>query len=275
MIKTFILSDKEYQQIRKMVYDYAGINLTEAKRQLIISRLSKRLRHFQFKSFSEYIQHLKENDNDKSEFTLMINQISTNKTSFFRESIHFDWLSQSFFPKCQGDVRFWCAASSTGEEPYSIVMNYLENKTKLLFRHQFSLMASDINTQVLQTASNGIYPLEMLDSMPIELKKRYFLRGKGKNDSLAMVKPILREYVQFFQINLTQLKLNTNTVFDIIFLRNVLIYFDKLTKQQILLNMLQHLKPGGYLIIGLSDSLLGVNEELINHRNGIYQKAVE
>lgn len=252
---TYTISDKEFEGIRHLVMKRAGINLTPVKKNLVISRLSRRLRNLGIPDFSAYLRYLEGLAPNDNEFEELINRISTNKTDFFREPVHFEFLKSTVLPG-RRSLDIWSAACSSGEEPYSLALTLLDWKEPLTF----SLTASDISTKVLGEAEAGIYDIEKISPVPLEQKRRYFLKGVGSQEGLVSVKPEVRARIHFRQINLMDHTWPHSRPFDVIFLRNVLIYFDKPTKTALLERIAKVIRPGGYLIVGLSDSLIGLSE---------------
>lgn len=253
------LSDGEFLQFQTLLYDITGISLAPSKKALIVSRLSKRLREYELHSFSEYLQLIAQ-DEHKREFQMAIDLLTTNETYFFREPKHFQFLRQvaEEFKSSGGEsFRVWSAACSSGQEPYSIAM-VLED---CLGSRQWDIMASDISTKVLANASKGLYPIEQAEQIPKQFLTKFCLKGVGAMAGQFLLEQRVRQKIQFFHGNLNT-DLPKIGVFDVIFLRNVMIYFDVETKRQVVKRIQALLKPGGYLLIGHSESLQGVNEEL-------------
>lgn len=255
------LTDEEFSTIQKMVYNSIGVNLTEAKRSLTISRLSKRLRELELDSFTQYIRFL---ERTPGELDVLFNLITTNVTNFFREKHHFAYLEQEYFPWCEAEkkarggaktIRAWSSACSTGEEPYTLAM---------VMQEYFSaakgwtprIMASDINTEALNKARAGVYKKQEVTGVPYDLLKKYFRLGSGANQGLFKVKDVLQKMISFQRVNLTSSKeYPFSEPLDIIFCRNVFIYFDRDTQNKILHRFHQCLKPQGLLFLGHSESI--------------------
>ena len=266
------LGDKEFTYISKKIYDYAKINLTEKKRSLVISRLSKRIRFLGLSGFPEYIEYLENNRNSEEEFRNMVDAISTNYSLFFRESHHFDYLSKVIFPeKGQNPVNIWSAASSTGQEIYSILITILEYQTTARHRFPYSLYASDISSQVLTTACRGIFPRKDVEKIDKKILKKYFLSGSGGQEDFVKVKKELIKKVQFFKLNLDDERYRLPAM-DVIFLRNVVIYFDHETKVRLINRIHEYIKPKGYLILGHSESLSGISDKFEIKGKTIFQR---
>ncbi|MEN0039458.1 MAG: CheR family methyltransferase [Cellvibrio sp.] len=249
--REFIYSDADFAQIKKIIYRMAGISLGDGKKQLVYSRLARRLRVLQLSDFEEYLQYLEHNKEEQQEF---INALTTNLTAFFREAHHFDSLAQFARKRknASGKFRVWCAASSTGEEPYSIAMTLVEAFGT--FTPPVEIIASDIDSNVLEFAGQGVYTIERLDALSTEQKRQFFLRGKGSNSGKARVIDKLQQLIEFRKINLLDREWGLSSGFDVIFCRNVMIYFDKPTQLRLLERMLRLLKPDGIYIAGHSES---------------------
>jgi chemotaxis protein methyltransferase CheR len=268
----FELSDEEFQYIAKIIYNYAKINLTEKKRSLVISRLSKRIRMLGMKSFAQYIEYLKTSGNDSDEFQKMVDALSTNYSLFFREPYHFDFLQEQVFPgRTGGPLNIWSAAASTGQEIYTILITLMEYQRRTGEHFSYNLYASDINSEVLRTASRGIYPRKDTGKIPQFLLERYFLSGKGEQQEMVKVKKELVKKVRFFRLNLSDKEYSLPQM-DVIFLRNVIIYFDKDTKVELIDRLCDYLKPGGYLFLGHSESLSGISDRFYVRGKTVYQR---
>jgi len=249
-----VLSDTEFERFRIFIYQAAGIDLLPGKRALVQSRLAKRIRQLQLDSFTAYWKLL-QGDEGQAERQRAINLLSTNETYFFREPQHFDWLQKyvrNLQQKQREPVRIWSAACSTGEEAYSIAMILAET---LGLHGKWQIHASDINTQVTTFARRAIYPLERARRTPPSLWHKYLLRGIDEYAGKVRVLPALTQKVNFFNLNLLNSASCVQEKFDVVFLRNVLIYFDNDTKQQVLEQLCSKIRPGGYLLIGHAESL--------------------
>jgi chemotaxis protein methyltransferase CheR len=249
--REFNYADADFTRVKAIIYRKAGINLGDSKKQLVYSRLARRLRVLQLNNFDEYLAYLDHNKSEQQEF---INALTTNLTAFFREPHHFSILADYVRNRksATGKLRVWCAASSTGEEPYSIAMTLVEAYGT--YTPPVEIIASDIDSSVLEFAAQGIYSLERLDALSLEQKKQFFLRGRGRNNGSAKVIDKLRQLVEFRQINLLDRDWRLGAGFDVIFCRNVMIYFDKPTQLQLLERMVRLLKPEGLYIAGHSES---------------------
>ncbi|NTV51172.1 MAG: chemotaxis protein CheR [Geobacteraceae bacterium] len=247
----FPFTSDDFNHIRGLIYRVAGISMAPSKKDLVYSRLARRLRVRQIDSFSSYIRLLEGGDlQEREEF---INALTTNMTSFFREAHHFPILSQHLgaLPK-SGPISIWTCASSSGEEPYSIAMTVVEHfKT---FNPPVRILATDIDTNVLEKAKRGVYPLDQLQKIPPEQLKRFFLKGEGKNKGSAKVRPELQQLITFRRFNLLDEEWGIREKFDAIFCRNVMIYFDKETQYKILKKMQPCMQPHGLFFAGHSES---------------------
>jgi chemotaxis protein methyltransferase CheR len=266
----FPFSERDFEQVRRMIYARAGISLNEGKMPMVYSRLARRLRELKLPDFASYLDLLKSTP-DSDEWQTFTNALTTNLTSFFREAHHFTALAKLApqWRQSRGQVRAWCSASSTGEEPYSIAMTLAEslpgNPTPA------AIIASDLDTNVLQTASDGIYPLERLEKLTMAQRKQSFLRGKGNQAGFARVRSELRQMIDFRQINLLDKQWPLNERFDAIFCRNMMIYFDKPTQRQILERFAPLLYPDGRLFVGHSEHLSHVGDLFEHTGHTIYR----
>ena len=253
--REFEYADADFNRVKAVIHRKAGIHLADSKKQLVYSRLARRLRFLNLHSFRAYLDYLEHTPDELQEF---INALTTNLTAFFREEHHFQILSDFLQKSGKNKLcRIWCAASSTGEEPYSIAMTAIHAYAS--YTPPVEIIASDIDSQVLHTAAAGVYTMERLESLSIEQKKQFFLRGKGANSGRAKVIQELRSLIDFRQINLLDKDWPLDGKFDLIFCRNVMIYFDKPTQIKILERMVQLLAPNGLYIAGHSESFSHAN----------------
>lgn len=262
------LSDKEFGQFQTMIYEIAGISMSSAKKPLVSGRLAKRVRHHGFESYDEYFRLLTKNGGD-GELQMAIDLLTTNETYFFREPKHFAFMREKILPSRKPDrpFRLWSAASSSGEEPYSLAMLLSD----VLGEAPWEILASDLSTKVLDKARAGVYPLERAEGIPKNYLTRFCLKGTGSQTGKFMIARELRNRVQFRQINLNE-SLPKVGEFDVIFLRNVMIYFNQETKRQVVARLTPLLAPGGYLIIGHSESLNGVTDVFKAVMPSVYRK---
>jgi chemotaxis protein methyltransferase CheR len=248
--REFTWTSADFDRVQKLIYQRAGISLHDGKHAMVYSRLSRRLREKGFQSFNDYLGWLETHDGP--EWQEFINALTTNLTSFFREHHHFEVLAQ--FLKSRPPTtpwKVWCSAASTGEEPYSIVMTALET---LGPKASFSLTASDIDSKVLATAANGIYKLDNTKNLSTEQLQRFFMRGKGANEGMVRVRPELQRPIDFISVNLIRDDWPFREPFDVVFCRNVMIYFDAPTQRQVLERIHRVLKPGGLLFVGHAEN---------------------
>lgn len=248
--KEFDFTQKDFERVRGLIYQRAGISLSDNKQDMVYSRLTRRLRATGSTSFSEYLNVL-EHDCDPDEWVEFTNALTTNLTSFFREEHHFPLLAE-FAAKVKEPVSVWCSASSTGEEPYSIAMTLCEAFNKM--NPSAKVIATDIDTHVLRIASDGVYNADRLEKMSAERIKKFFLKGKGDHDGQVRVRSELRQMIEFKQLNLLSDNWPVSGGFDVIFCRNVMIYFDKPTQKKILQRFAPLLKPHGLLFVGHSEN---------------------
>jgi len=248
--REFDYADDDFARVKAIIYRKAGIHLSDNKKQLVYSRLARRLRSLRIGTFSEYLQYLEQTPQELQEF---INALTTNLTAFFREEHHFDILADFIHQQRPNKpCRIWCAASSTGEEPYSIAMTVAQAYRS--YSPPVEIIASDIDSQVLQSAAAGVYSIERLDALSLDQKKQFFLRGKGANAGKAKVIDELRKLIDFRHINLLDKHWPLDGKFDVIFCRNVMIYFDKPTQLALLERITRLLVPDGLYIAGHSES---------------------
>lgn len=263
-----VLHDQEFAQFRDLIYRIAGISMSPAKKQLVSSRLAKRLKHHNFTSYGDYFR-LITSPGGKAELQVAVDSLTTNETHFFREPKHFDFLRQQVIParKAGRGLRIWSAACSSGEEPYSIAMMLDES----LGKEPWEVVASDISTHVLEKARQGLYPAERIPEIPKPYLSRYCLKGVGEHHGTMLIEPSLRDRVRFIPHNLLETPAKLGE-FDVIFLRNVMIYFDQETKRQVVSRLLPLLRPGGYFLVGHSESLNGVTEDVRLVVPAVYRK---
>ena len=249
------LNDADFARIRRLIYARAGIVLAEHKREMVYGRLARRVRHHGMSCFGDYVDYL-ERDPDAPEWENFTNALTTNLTSFFREAHHFPLLAEHVRQR-RDRVRVWCAAASTGEEPYSIAMTLLE---VLGARTEWEVLATDIDTEALAKAEQGVYPLAQVGKLPPEQVRRHFLKGGGRHAGFARIRPEVAARVTFQALNLVDTRWPIRGPFDVIFCRNVMIYFDHQTQSRILDQFAPLLKPDGLLFAGHSESFTYIND---------------
>lgn len=273
------LTRAEYELFRELIYQQSGINLGDQKMQLLRARLGKRMRVGSFKSFRAYYDYVR-NDPTGDELCELLNAVSTNTTHFFREAKHFEflavtlrsWMTDSRWRARHNPVRIWCAASSTGEEPYSIAMtvhDLMQDVTDMTFK----ILATDISTRVLERAKRGVYPAAAAENIPLAYRTRYLIKTKLDGEPAVQVRPELARFVRFERFNLMTETFPFQNPFDIIFCRNVMIYFDRPTQEKLVARFHRHLTPGGYLVIGHSESLQTLDHPFVYRQATVYQKA--
>jgi chemotaxis protein methyltransferase CheR len=272
----FISMDAEsFERLSTFVTKAYGIKLPLAKKSMLESRLNKRVKTLGLNSYKEFLDFIFSDRGKEGELFHVIDLITTNKTDFFREAAHFHFLANEFLPgycnaPARNNLKVWSAGCSSGEEPYTIIMTLEEYKRKHP-EMSYSLIASDISTRVMQTAFNGIYEIEKIEPVPIELKRFYFLRSKS-NPALVRVKPQFRKKIDFKRINFMDAGYGLPKAnYDIIFCRNVLIYFDKQNQERVINKFCSHLKPGGLLFLGHSESIIGMNLPLKQLKPTVYR----
>ncbi|THB69554.1 MAG: protein-glutamate O-methyltransferase CheR [Gammaproteobacteria bacterium] len=266
-------SDKTFQMFRSFMYEHAGINLSEAKKMMVASRLRKRVIDCGFDNYQDYFDYAIDGEGLKTgEFQHCVDRLTTNETYFYREPQHYHYLEQTIIPeyanKGSAPFKIWCAASSTGEEPYNLAM-LMDNSAHI--RNGWSIWATDLSHRVLESARAGIYPLTRVSKLPENLHKKYLMRGKNRQSQNVRVVPELRKKVTFEIFNLISSTLPSEK-FDVIFCRNVLIYFDETTKKNVISRLLQCLNRGGYLITGHSESIQMLCPELCTEATSVYRK---
>ena len=268
--REFPFTMQDFKRVRKLLYDHAGISLSDSKQELVYSRLSRRLRVLGIMSFSEYI-HFLESDSSV-EWESFINAMTTNLTSFFREAHHFPVLAEHMRQqqeKNDGPITLWCAAASTGEEPYSMAMTAIEVFDS--FTPPVTIIATDLDTRVLEMAQAGVYREDRLDKLDPSRVKKFFLRGTGKRDGYVKVRQELRDMITFQQLNLLDNTWPFRTPLDAIFCRNVMIYFDKATQLSILKKFVPLLRAEGLMFAGHSESFFHADEYFKLRGKTVYQ----
>ena len=249
--REFLYRDADFERIRKLLYQHAGISLSEQKQHMVYSRLARRLRATGLRTFQDYLNRVETERGE--EWEAFVNALTTNLTAFFREPHHFPMLAEHVKRLNKRSVRLWCSAASTGEEPYTMAMTMVD--TFGTYTPPVEIIATDIDTNVLAKAEAGIYPQDRVDKLDQDLVKRFFLKGKGRRDGQVKVRRELRDLIDFRPLNLLGTQWPVSGKFDAIFCRNVMIYFDKDTQYKILKRFVQLLEPNGLLFAGHSESL--------------------
>lgn len=273
--REFLFTEKDFNYLRKVANEYSGITVSDDKYDMYYARIAKRVRTLGVGDFAGYCKYLK--NNHAKEFTNFINSITTNLTSFFRENYHFEFMVSDLIPEFKNkyatnkSLRVWCTAASTGEEPYSIAMTLAENFDLKAWDIKF--LATDIDSDVLATARNGVYEEQRIANLSKTRKSKWFRKGSGENEGTVRVDKKLREMVSFKRLNLIQ-EWPLKNKFDLIICRNVFIYFDGPTKEMILERYHDLLNNGGYLILGHSESIHSMNTDYETVGHTIYRKAI-
>jgi chemotaxis protein methyltransferase CheR len=257
------LSDRHFRSIAELVETEVGIKLPAAKRLMLEGRLLKRVRALDYSDVNEYVEQLFDGDHFEAELVHLIDCVTTNKTDFFREPSHFAFMKEVAVPEIlrrrgrgTRPLKIWSAACSTGMEAYTIAMVLDDMVTSGIANFQFSVLGTDISTSVLKLAETGIYTPEMISPVPAEFARRYFLSPKDPSRDEVRVVPRLRRSTNFMRMNLMDPSYPVDRDVDIIFCRNVLIYFDKPTQQKVVEQLCTHLRPGGFFIVGHSESMI-------------------
>jgi chemotaxis protein methyltransferase CheR len=268
--REFDFSERDFRRVCSLIHSRAGIALADSKRDMVYSRLSRRLRALGMDSFSGYLDWLEREGEDADEWQNFVNALTTNLTSFFREEHHFEHLRQHLptLARSGGKVRIWCSAASTGEEPYSIAITACEAFNTLT--PPVEILATDIDTAVLATAERGVYPLERVERLSAERKRRFFQRGTGANAGKVRVNPALKSLISYAPLNLLDARYAISGPFAAIFCRNVMIYFDKPTQRAILARMKPLLDPAGFFYAGHSESFFHAADLFKNLGRTVY-----
>lgn len=266
IMQPITISDKEFFKFQKLMFDEAGVSLADGKRSLVAGRLMKRLKHYGLKSYDHYFS-LVDGRGCEDERQVTIDLLTTHETYFFREDAHFTFMQETINKHFQGKpLRVWSAACSTGQEPYSIAMTLSELRSE---SSSWGVFASDISQSSLMTAARGLYTEKQVQSLSQQYLAKYCLKGVRSQQGRYTVTRDLRKKVEFRQVNLNE-NLSRVGKFDFIFLRNVMIYFDMETKRRVVDNLVKQLNRGGFLLIGHSETLNSINDDLTYIRPSIY-----
>jgi len=271
------LTEREFRRFSEFIQAKCGIKISPAKKQMLEARLHKRLRSLGMTSFPDYCAYLFSREGMAKELILLIDAVTTNKTDFFREPAHFDYLSNNIVPEfiSSGAVRrlrLWSAGCSSGEEPYTLAM-VLSECSRNFEGFGFSILATDISTKVLEKARQGVYEAERAAQVPWEMKRKYFMTNRDRNKRLVRIVPEVRSLIRFDRLNLVDEEFSLTESKDIIFCRNVIIYFDRPTQEKLLNQFCRHLSPNGYVFLGHSETLSGLDVPLVRVESTIYRKA--
>lgn len=271
-----VLTDAEFSKLSALIYKEAGIKLPLVKRKMLQSRLHKRLRALGYFHFKDYIDYLFSSEGQQLELQKMVNVVSTNKTEWFREPMHFNFLQATGLAELLesrrvNPLKIWSAACSSGEEVYSILMT-LEEYTKLHGDFPYQILGTDISTDMIAQATRAIYAMDRAQEITPTAKKKYFLKGKDDYDGYMKVKESFRRKVMFRWLNLMHSDYDVKGSFDVIFCRNVLIYFDRETQEQVIRKLCRKLRPGGYFFLGHSESITQMDVPLIPVQPTVFRK---
>ena len=270
------LSTRDFGRLSRFIYDICGIKMPDVKKTMLEARLQKRLRSLGMHSFTDYCDYLFAPEGQEQELVQMLDMVTTNKTDFFREPDHFDRLTQNVLPdwlkRHEGaTLSIWSAGCSSGEEPYTLAMVLSE----FALRNpgfDFRILATDLSTRVLEKAKTAIYPEALVQPVPIELKRKYLLRSKDRASEMVRIVPELREKVRFRRLNFMDEDFGMRDQMDIIFCRNVIIYFDRPTQEKLLQRFHRQMKPGAFIFMGHSETLSGLNVPLVSVYPTVYRK---
>jgi chemotaxis protein methyltransferase CheR len=273
------LTDEQFEHLRFFIEGELGIKMPPAKKVMLESRLQKRVRSLRYADFTAYLEYVFSDEGRKTELIHMIDTVTTNKTDFFREPDHFEYLLGTLLPERYNKsgwgrreaLRVWSTASSSGEEPYTLAMVMQEFADKA-DDFDYQILGTDISMRVLEMAVNAVYTEERTAPVPAAYKKKYLLRSKDHSKKLVRVKPSLRQKVVYRRMNLMAPDLSIKTLFHIVFCRNVIIYFDKSNQAKLLKKIYDQLLPGGYLFLGHSETLTGVNLPFYSVAPTVYRK---
>ncbi len=271
------MTDSEFRRLSGFITEHAGIKLPEVKKVMLQSRLHKRLRFLNMSSFNEYIDYIFSEEGLQYEIIHMLDVVSTNKTDFFREPVHFDFMKDVILPEyvdsfpLNRPMKIWSAGCSSGEEVYTIAMT-VEDFKKNHPGLDYSILGTDISTDILNRALNGVYKEEKIKNIPINTKKKYFLRSKDRSKKKARVIKDLRNKARFQRLNFMDISYSVTDVYDVVFCRNVLIYFNRNVQEQVINKIITKLRSGGYFFIGHSESIMGMDVPLKQIKPTIFQR---
>jgi chemotaxis protein methyltransferase CheR len=269
VVDSQFITDEEFNQIRDLIYEKAGISMSPVKKTLVVSRLSKRLRHYGFSKYSQYYDMVVKG-NAVEEMQVMIDLLTTNETYFFREEKHFDFIQREVLTKWPANkkLRAWSAACSRGQEPYTLAMVLADY---LGVGGNWEIQATDISSKVLKYAREGSYPIDEAKNIPKKYLSKYCLKGIRSQEGTLLIDRALRSRIEYFPLNLNAPWPDLGK-YSVIMLRNVMIYFDVNTKAKLVNRLYQLLEPGGYLLIGHSETLSQINTKLSLVRPSIYRR---
>lgn len=271
------LADEDFRKLSSFIYKEYGIKMPEVKKTMLQSRLHKRLKELGISSYKEYVNFVFSKEGQDNEVIHMIDVVSTNKTDFFREPVHFDFLHETALPELlfkespNRMIKIWSAGCSSGEEPYTIAMSLSE----FMLANpgwDYSILGTDISTRILKSAIEAIYKENRVEGLPLNLKKKYLLKSKDRTNPTVRIVPELRRKISFQRLNFMDNHYNVPDNFDIIFCRNVLIYFDRETQERVINKLCTKLKPNGFFFLGHSESITNFNVPLQQIKPTIFRK---
>lgn len=269
------LNARNFTRLAELIHGYSGIKMPANKRTMLEGRLRRRMRAIHIASLNDYCRYLFEDDGLDSEIVHLIDAVTTNKTEFFREPAHFQFLQARALPAIarsgRREIKAWSAACSTGAEPYTLAM-ILEEHLRAGRKQDYSILCTDLCTQVLAEAVAGVFPEAMIDPVEQELRRRYVMRARDASRGLVRIVPELRARLSFARLNLMDDAYPVDGDMDLVFCRNILIYFDKPTQSKVLSRLCEHLRPGGYLFLGHSESIVGIDLPVDQIANTVFQR---
>lgn len=268
------LSDTDFDRLARLIEKESGIKMPAHKKVMLQSRLKKRLYQLGMSDFNTYCNYVFDPKKGEHETLFLLNFISTNKTDFFREPIHFDHLEKKILPgllREKNRLKLWSAGCSSGEEVYSLAI-IMEEARKHHPQFDYSIVGTDISGPMLEKATKAVYKESNISDIPLQLRKRYLLKNKNSDKHLIRIGPQIRKKVKFTYLNLMENSYNLDKDFDIIFFRNVMIYFNKEVQEMVLKRIMNHLSEGGYLFIGHAENIININLPLVNKGPNIFQK---
>jgi chemotaxis protein methyltransferase CheR len=284
MFKEFtqnLLSQTDFDRLSYFIHDYCGIKISPAKKSMVEARLRKRLKGLNFSSYNDYCEYLFSHEGKENELVHMVDVITTNKTDFFREPKQFSFMQETTLPGLLMEngigrnrpLKVWSAGCSTGEEPYtiSIVVNEFADRNQ---KYSYLVYATDVSTIVLDKAIKGIYEEDKISLLDEAIVKKYFLRSKDKDKKLVRIAPLIRSTTTFRRLNFMDNDFKIKDTFDVIFCRNVIIYFDKPTQDKLILKLLRYLNPGGYLFLGHSESIFNTELPVVQVAASTYRRLI-
>ncbi|MBN1181246.1 MAG: methyltransferase domain-containing protein [Bacteroidales bacterium] len=271
------LSLSEFKKLSEFIYTNYGIKMPEVKRIMLQSRLQKRLRALKMDNFKDYIEYVFSKEGQSHEIINMIDVVSTNKTDFFREPVHYDYINSYIIPSVIDSktssryIKVWSAGCSSGEEPFTLAITFEELK-HLYPGFDYQIYATDISSTKLQEAVAAIYKEDKIENLPLNLKKKYFLKSKNREEKKVRIIENLRKKITFGRLNLMDSSYGINEKFDIVFCRNVLIYFDRITQESVINKLCNALKPGGFFFLGHSESITNFKVPLKQIKPTFFQR---